>query len=395
VTLEQRKTAERLRSIDLLRGLVIVLMALDHTRDMFHSSGYAYDPLDAGHTTGVVYVTRLITHLCAPTFVFLAGVSAWLQQSGGKSRSTLSRFLVTRGVWLIFLEATVIGFGWAFSLPFLLFFQVMWAIGWAMIALAALVFFPRVVVLLIGIAVIAGHNLFDHIAPSPSGGAGWIWEILQTGGTYPAGSAHPTLLVTYPILAWIGVMALGYGLGPLFLSPRRNQLLPAIGGVLLASFFILRFWNIYGDPDPWTAAPSLSISLMHFFDVEKYPPSLLYVCATLGLVFLVMPLLDRWHGRLSDGVCIFGSVPLFAYVVHIYLLHALNVILLLATGRPIIGTFDQTRTAFFDTALLAGSGFPIAVVYAVWMVAISLLYPLCKWWAAIKKRNRTWWMAYL
>jgi uncharacterized membrane protein len=387
-------TGRRLASIDMLRGMVIVIMALDHARDIFHASGYAFDPLDADRTTGLVYLTRLVTHLCAPTFILLAGVSAWLQQSKGKGKAALSQFLLLRGLWLIFLEATVVSFGWAFSLPYLVFLQVIWAIGWAMIALAGLVWLPRRAVLAIGVLIVAGHDLLDGIAPADMGRAAWLWTLLQTGGAWPAGPGA-MVLVTYPVLAWIGVMALGYGMAPLFLSDRRGVALPAIGAAMLALFLPLRFWNIYGDPRPWLWADTLARSLMHFFDVEKYPPSLLYVLMTLGTVLMLAPLLERWHGRFAGALRIFGSVPLFAYVLHIYVLHAINIALLLATGRPTAGTFDQTRNAFMQPALLAGSGFPLPVVYAVWLVALAILYPLCRRWSALKARNRSWWMSYL
>jgi uncharacterized membrane protein len=384
----------RLRFIDVLRGFVIVLMALDHTRDMFHFSGYAYDPLDAALTTPGIFITRWITHLCAPTFILLAGASAWLQHDRGKSTPSLSRFLLTRGLWLIFLEATVISFGWAFSFPYLIFFQVMWAIGCAMIALAALVWLPRVAVLGVGIVIVAGHNLLDRVPPAIFGHFPTLWAVLHTGGQWPQNNSA-VLLMTYPVLAWAGVMALGYGIGPLFVSRLRNRLFLVIGPSLLALFFGLRFLNVYGDPHPWTIGATPVQTAMHFFNVQKYPPSLLYLSVTLGLACLLATLFDRWRGRFTEVLRMFGSVPLFAYILHVYLLHAANVVLLVLTHHPTLGTFDQTRTAFLEPEKLAGSGFTLPVIFAVWIGVLVLLYPLCRWWASLKSRNRFWWMSYL
>lgn len=213
---------QRLRYIDVLRGFVIILMALDHTRDMFHDSGYAYDPLDASHTTIAVYLTRLITHVCAPTFVLLAGVSAWLQRGSGKSTGALSLFLFQRGLWLIFLEATVVSFSWDFSVPYLILFQVIWAIGVAMIVLSGLVWLPQPLVCGIGLAIILGHNLLDRVTAATGSRLGIPWSVLHVGGQWPAGNS-PVLLMTYPVLAWIGVMALGYGIGPIFVSRWRHR----------------------------------------------------------------------------------------------------------------------------------------------------------------------------
>ncbi|QEE27079.1 DUF1624 domain-containing protein [Terriglobus albidus] len=382
----------RLHSIDALRGLVICLMALDHTRDFFHASSYAYDPLDAAQTTPAVFLTRWITHVCAPAFLLLAGVSAWLQHHRGKSIAQLSRFLLARGVWLLVLEVTVISFGWAFSVPYLIYLQVIWAIGCSMIALAALIWLPRAATLAISLGIIVGHNLFDGF--HPAGHLGQLWAVLHSGGRWPNTDAA-LLLITYPLLVWIAVMALGYAIAPVFLSLRRGQILTASGVLLLVFFFGLRALNLYGDPHPWTSGETPAQTVMHFFNVQKYPPSLLFLSVTLGILFLLAPLFDRWDGRFTDILRVFGSVPLFAYVVHIYLLHAANIVLLILTHRSMAGAFDQVRSAFFLPETLAGSSFSLPVVYVVWLAALVLLYPLCRWWAMVKSRRRSWWISYL
>ncbi len=369
-------------------------MALDHTRDMFHFSGYEYDPMDAAHTVPAVFLTRLTTRLCAPTFILLAGVAAWLQHGRGKSKQELSMFLVQRGLWLVFLEATVISFGWAFSIPYLIFFQVMWAIGIAMVVLAGLVWLPQRIVCCIGVAIVAGHNLLDQVPPAIAARLDFFWTILHTGGQWPAGKSA-VLLMTYPVLAWTGVMALGFGLGPVFVSSWRNRFFVTVGTSMLALFFLLRWCNRYGDPHPWIPGSSFTQTAMHFLNVQKYPPSLMYLCLTLGFTLLLAALFDRCHGRLTWLFGVFGKAPLFTYVVHIYLLHAANVALLMMTGRPTVGTFDQTRTAFLEPERLAGSGFSLAVVFAVWLGVIVLLYPFCRYWAKVKSHNRSWWISYL
>ncbi|WP_380874469.1 hypothetical protein ACFB49_48180 [Sphingomonas sp. DBB INV C78] len=388
----------RLRSIDILRGLVIVIMALDHVRDYLHISGYALDPLDPEQSWGLLYATRWITHFCAPTFVFLSGLSAWLQHVKGKPTPILSRFLLLRGLWLLLLEVTVMSFGWAFSVPWLLFLQVIWAIGWSMIALAALVWLPRIAVLAIGIAIIAGHNLFDGVDPAALGAWGPLWQFLQTGGIWPPSAVPPEGVIAfqaYPVLAWIGVMAFGYGIGAVFLSPARDRILPFIGLGMIGLFLLLRLTSAYGDPQPWTVHADFGATLMDFLDVRKYPPSLLYVCATIGPVLMLVPLIERWRGVVAEFFRTFGAVPLFAYVLHIYLVHTLSLIVLIATGRPIAGSFDAIRNAIFMPQLLEGTGQSLWVVYATWAVAIAILYPLCRWWGDLKVRRRDWWLSYL
>ena len=384
----------RVQALDVLRGLVIVIMALDHVRDYFHDSGYAYDPLNPSMTTAAVYATRWVTHFCAPTFVFLAGVSAWLQGAKGKDPARLARFLLTRGLWLVVLEVTVVAFGWSFSIPLLFPFQVIWAIGWSMVALSALVRLPVRAVLAIGIAIVAGHNLLDPVQ------AGWFgpwapaWQLLHEQAPIFR-DGQMVVLVAYPVLAWIGVLALGYGLGPVFLSPRRDWILVRLALAMLALFALLRVFNLYGDPRPWAPQATAGATVMAFLNVTKYPPSLLFVCVTLAPMLLLVPLFDRIRGPVAGFLRTFGAVPLIAYVAHLYVLHLLAIAAHRAAGHNLDGMFDTIRDLLTRPGAFAGTGFSLPATYVAWLAVIALVYPLCRWWGEVKRRRREWWLSYL
>ena len=384
----------RVQALDVLRGLVIVIMALDHVRDYFHDSGYAYDPLNPSTTTALLYATRWVTHFCAPTFVFLAGVSAWLQGAKGKDPRRLAGFLLTRGLWLVLLEVTVVAFGWSFSIPLLPVLQVIWAIGWSMVALAALVRLPVQAVLAIGIAIVAGHNLLDPVRASDFGSWAPAWQLLHEQGMVVQ-DGRPVIFVAYPLLAWIGVLALGYGLGPVFLSPHRDRTLVRVAVGMLALFVVLRGFNVYGDPRPWAPQDTAGATVMAFLNVAKYPPSLLFVCATLAPMLLLVPLFDRMRGPVADVLRTFGAVPLLAYVAHLYVMHLLAIAAHGAAGHNLDGMFDTIRDFFTRPQALGGTGFPLPVVYAAWLAVIALIYPICRWWAGVKRRRREWWLSYL
>lgn len=386
----------RIAEIDILRGLVVVLMALDHVRDFFHLGAFAIDPLNPEQTTPLLYATRWITHLCAPTFVFLAGVSAFLQRANGKATPNLAMFLLTRGLWLIALELTLISVGWAFWIPPMIFLQVIWAIGLSMIALAGLIWLPAPMVLAVGVAIVAGHNLLDPIPPENLGGAALLWTLLHEGGPVFFGGA-PIGFVAYPVLPWIGIMAVGYGLGGVFLRPpaQRERTLLALGAAMLAGFVVLRFLNQYGDPNPWRAYAALGDSAMSFLNVAKYPPSLHFVLVTLGVVFVLWPLLARLRGPFARFLGIFGAVPFFFYVLHIYLVHALAMVANAATGRDPSLLFNFFVNNFTGAPGVERLGFLLPWTYAAWGVVLALLYPLCAFWAALKRRRRDWWLSYL
>jgi len=400
--------AARLSEIDMLRGLVIVLMALDHVRDYFHAGGFRSNPLDPETTTTLLYVTRWITHLCAPTFVFLAGLSAYLQARRGKTGAALSRFLLTRGLWLIFMEVTILSFGWSFGFPYPFFLQVIWAIGWSMIALAALVLLPRIAVLSIGLAIVFGHNLLDPITPEQFGGAALLWTFLHEGGPIFVGE-QPIGLAAYPILPWIGVMAVGYGAGPLFVKPaaERDRKLVLIGGAMLALFFLLRFTGVYGEPaiaagtgnyvasGGWRDHATFGAQAMAFLNVQKYPPSLLFLLVTLGVSALLLPLLARLRGSPAKILLAFGAVPFFFYVLHVYLVHVLAIAANAAMGRNVGGLFDYLINAFTAPEKLDGLGFGLPGVYLGWLAVLVILYPACRWFAGVKARRKDWWLSYL
>ena len=384
----------RVQALDVLRGLVIVIMALDHVRDYFHDSGYAYDPLNPSTTTAMLYATRWVTHFCAPTFVFLAGVSAWLQRAKGKDPARLARFLLTRGLWLVVLEVTVVAFGWSFSIPLLPALQVIWAIGWSMVALAALVRLPVQAVLAIGITIVAGHNLLDPVKADWFGVWSPAWQLLHEQGVIVR-DGQVVVFVAYPLLAWIGVLALGYGLGPVFLSPRRDRTLVRLAIVMLALFALLRGFNLYGDPQPWAPQATAGATVMAFLNVAKYPPSLLFICATLPPMLLLVPVFDRMRGPVAGVLQTFGAVPLIAYVAHLYVMHLLAIAVHAAAGHNLDGMFDTIRDFFTRPDALADTGFPLPVVYAAWLAVLALVYPICRWWGDVKRRRREWWMSYL
>lgn len=402
--------AGRLTDIDLLRGLVMVVMALDHVRDYFHDTAFGGDPLNPDTTTPLVYFTRWITHLCAPTFVFLAGVSAHLQLARGKSVQQVSLLLFTRGVWLIILEVTVLSFGWSFGAPWLIFLQVIWAIGWGMIVLAGLVWLPRMAVLAIGLAIVCGHNAFDPVTQEQLGQFGQLWMFLHEGGPIFVGDM-PIGVTPYPIVPWVGVMATGYGMGGLFaMQPaERDRILIPLALGMIALFFVLRFFNAYGNPSPidgaaigpfgggelWNQRETLGAQIMVFFDVQKYPPSLQFLLITLGVSFLLLTVLRRLPEAPRNVLAVFGAVPFFFYVLHIYLVHGLAIVANAAMGRDVSGQFNYLLNVFTAPEKLQGLGFSIGWVYVAWIVVVALLYPVCRWFAGVKKRRKDWWLSYL
>lgn len=393
----------RISEIDLLRGLVIVLMALDHVRDYFHAGAFTANPLDPATTTPWLYTTRWITHLCAPTFVFLSGVSAYLQLVKGKAPQQLSMFLLTRGLWLIFLEVTVISFGWSFGFPYPFFLQVIWAIGCSMIALAALVWLPRFAVLAIGVFITVGHNALDPISAQ---NAGMIWTFLHDGGPIFVGE-QPVGLAGYPLLPWIGIIALGYGLGAIFTDPpaKRDRTVLLLGLAMLAAFFALRWLNVYGDPQfatgpeafarDWREQSTIGAAVMVFLDVQKYPPSLQFTLATLGIVLALFPFLSKLPALARSVLNTFGAVPFFFYVLHIYLIHLLAIAANAALGRNAEGMFNYMINVFVTPEKLQGLGFFLPGVYVAWIAVLALLYPICRYWQQLKARRRDWWLSYL
>ena len=378
----------RLDSVDLLRGLVMLLMALDHTRDFFAAGGP--NPRDIADPA--LFLTRWVTHFCTPTFIFLAGVSAFLYGERGRRVGEVSWFLLTRGLWLILIEFTLMRLCWTFSIHADVFvIQVIWVTGASMVALAGLVHLPRWAIATIGLAMIAGHNLLDGIDAEELGHAGWLWKLLHEPGLIEIGP-HARLFVLYVLLPWSGVMAAGYALGPVFrLDPaRRRSFLLRTGAAVTAGFIVLRASNLYGDPAAWSVQASVLATVLAFIDCEKYPPSLLYLMMTLGPALILLALFERVHGALAGLVTTFGRVPFFFYVVHVAFIHALAV----AFAWITVGDIGWTFGAFLSQKP-ASYGLGLPGVYVVWLCVLAALYPLCRAFAALKRRRREWWWSYL
>jgi uncharacterized membrane protein len=378
------RALSRLASIDVLRGLIIVIMALDHVRDYF--TAVRFNPLDPTQTTAMLYATRWITNFCAPTFVLLAGVSAYLV---GRRCTTneLSRFLLTRGLWLAFLELAVISVEWAFNFRFEIgpILQVVWAIGISMVVLSGLVYLPVRAVGAIGVALCVFHNLLDSVPMPESAVLKTLWAILHVESQLAIGYVH------YPLIPWVGVMASGYALASVFgmAEGRRHRVLVALGGSMVASFLALRLINTYGDPAPWTTQSDHLRTLMSFLNVKKYPPSLDYLLATLGPALMLLACLENVRGRLAGVLQVFGRVPLFFYVLHLALAHLAAGLLAMAMGYGNAVLNNLPR--YFPPDW----GFGLPAVYLAWVLVVVTLYPACRWFGEVKRRRRDWWLSYL
>lgn len=384
-----RAGTARLEAIDMMRGLVIAIMVLDHVRDFFHANP-GFDPTDAERTWPALFLTRWVTHLCAPTFVLLSGVSIFLQRQSGKTGMPLARFLVSRGLWLILLELTVIMFAWNFGPPFF-FLQVIWAIGWAMIGMAALAQLPRRWVLAIGIAIVA-LSPFALPGPEPASNAAGIVQNLLFGGGPVIGAP---VFIAYAIVPWLGVMAIGFGVGPLFALPpaeRWARLVP-IGLGLILLFAVMRGLNGYGTPEPWRAMAEPTRTAMSFLDVWKYPPSPDFVAVTIGLSLLIFVAIEHLRGPLARILGDFGRTPLFTYIAHLYIAHGLMLAVAIALGRPEVA-IGLIRDIFTGNPP-QNWGWGLPVVYAVWLLVLAMLVPLSRWFAGVKRRRRDWWLSYL
>ena len=381
--------AARLPGIDRMRGLVILLMALDHVRDFFNADALYFDPTDLARTYPALFLTRFITHYCAPTFVLLAGVSAFLHGTKLDDRRALARFLLTRGVWLILLDAFVVSPVWTLELgQFHL--GTLWAIGFSMIALAGLIFLPSRAVLVAGVLILVSHNLLDPLRAAQFGAWAPFWSLLHEPGALRFGLPGG---VSYPVLPWIGIMALGYGLGPIFLVPAsvRARQLTRLGLALIALFLLLRGTNFYGDPRPWSTQGDTVMTSLSVLNVTKYPPSLLYTLVTIGPIFLLLPLMERFGGFAGEVLATYGRVPLFIYLLHLYAAHAAAIALGLAEGFG----FHQLRGFGVQAVPPDGLGLSLAGTYAAWILIMAALYPACRWFAGVKRRRNNWWLSYL
>jgi uncharacterized membrane protein len=389
----------RVQSLDILRGLVMIIMALDHVRDFLHYGAQHFDPADVARTTPALFFTRWITHFCAPAFMFLAGASAYLYSRRGRSQPEVARFLVTRGLWLVFLELTwVLCLGWKMNFKYdQIFFWVIWALGFSMIVLAGLIFLRPRLLLALSLAVIVLHNALDPITPAQLEGLGWLWKILHVLDTIPV-STHLTILNNYPLLPWIFVMSAGYCFGRVLdLAPdRRKQFLLRLGAALTVAFVLLRWSNVYGDMHPWATRPSVAMTIASFLNVTKYPPSLLYLLMTLGPGIFILGLADRIQLRDSNPLIVFGRVPLFYYLLHLPLIHLVSIALAWFRYRRIDFMLNNPPSLAGPAQLFpVDYGYNLAIVYLVWIGVVVALYPLCKWFSAVKQKKNSVLLSYL
>ncbi|MGA9807233.1 MAG: heparan-alpha-glucosaminide N-acetyltransferase domain-containing protein [Candidatus Sulfotelmatobacter sp.] len=379
----------RVESIDVVRGVIMVLMALDHTRDFFGNS--ALNPTDPATTTIPLFFTRWITHFCAPVFFLLTGTGAYLSLRK-KSKRELSRFLFTRGLWLIFLELVVVRcFGWQFNFDYhLILLNVLWALGWAMITLSVLVYLLASVVATFGLLMIATHNLFDSVQSSNP-----IWSILHSPNLILNEPGH-IVFVAYPLIPWIGVTAVGYGLGQIYSWPseRRKAFLLSSGTGLTVTFLVLRAINLYGDPVRWTTQKSAAFTVLSFLNSTKYPPSLLFLLMTLGPAMLFLWTVDARTPQWLRPALIIGKVPMFYYLLHIPLIHLLAIAVCYVRYGQVYWMFESPSLGQFPITPPPGWGYSLPIVYLVWAIVMLALYPLCRWFAALKQRRSDAWLSY-
>jgi uncharacterized membrane protein len=392
--------APRLQSVDALRGAIMMLMAIDHIRDYVARSAMQFLPTDLSRTTAAIFLSRWITHFCAPVFMLTAGLGAFFWMSRGHhSKGELSRFLVTRGLWLIFLEITVLRLILLSQISFRanpVLLMILWAIGLSMIALAALIYLPTPLLAGLSIVIIALHNLLDGVSPERFGRAAWLWDILHQQNAFTF--LGVTFETAYPVLPWIGVMAAGYCLGTLFLwdAKRRRRFLMRLGLALTLAFVVVRGINIYGDPAPWSHRPSALFTVLSFLNTTKYPPSLEFLLMTLGPAIMAMAWLERFQFSITSPLIVFGRVPFFYYAGHLLVAHLITIALNLARyGRTSFLLLAPPSMGGPSELFPPDYGFPLWTVYVVWIGVLLVLYPACLWFARLKQRDRSWWLSYL
>jgi len=396
-TIATKSSSSRITSIDLLRGVVMVIMALDHVRMYFGYGTWYAEPTDLSTTTPLLFFTRWITHFCAPVFVFLAGTSAFLYGRKMSNTKHVALYLLTRGLWLVFIEILVVTFGWTFDITFsFIILQVIWAIGISMIVLSVLVFLPMQIIFGIGIILVFGHNLLDPIHLQGRSTFDILWYALHQPQRISLN--HSLINVVYPVLPWIGLMALGYAFGNLFRAEfpanQRTRWLLASGFGAIILFILLRSFNLYGEPINWQKQDSGTFTLMSFLNTTKYPPSLQFILMTMGPALLFLALSERSSLGVKNLFVAFGRVPFFFYIVHIYFIHALAMLTLTYAGR------DWREYILSAQGVVSGKlinfGFGLGNVYVIWLMVLLVLYPLCKWYQQVRENNPTkWWLRYL
>jgi len=383
--------SRRVESIDLLRGTIMIIMALDHVRDYFHAYSYLNDPTDLQHTSVPIFFTRWITHFCAPVFMLLAGISACLY--GMKNgRKALSGFLLTRGLWLVMVEMLLITLFWTFNPHYPGFIlQVIWAFGISMMVLALLIHLPRRALLVLGILLIAGHNALDNVHVDGNGAGAVLWSVLHQPN-FSGFTAGPfRFIIGYPVIPYIGIISLGYCLGGLYAKDTapetRKKLLRNIGLGAIVLFIVLRGINIYGDAAQWSVQKNFVFTVLSFVNVTKYPPSLLYILMTLGPALLFLAYAEKPLNKLTSKVTVFGRVPMFFYLLHIPLIHGLGILAAGLSGHS-AGSMVNLTTWVTANPQLRGYGFSLPVVYLVWIVVMLMLYPLSLWFSRYKQANQ-------
>ncbi|MEO5798738.1 MAG: heparan-alpha-glucosaminide N-acetyltransferase domain-containing protein [Gemmatimonadales bacterium] len=388
-------TRSRLDSVDLLRGIIMILMAIDHTRDFF--GDVAANPTNPATTTLALFFTRWITHFCAPVFFLLTGTGARLSLRR-KSKSELAHFLWTRGLWLIALETVLVRcLGWQWNFDFRTnMLTVLWALGWAMIVLSALLRLPNWAITAFGAVLVVGHNLLDDVTPAAFGSLAPLWTMLHSPGFVYNGGEH-VIFAAYVLIPWVGVTALGYSLGAVFEldTERRRAILLRLGLAGVAAFLVLRFINVYGDPSRWSTQATPLFTGLSFLNTSKYPPSLLFLLMTLGPAMLALRVLDRGTPRWLRPALVFGRVPMFYYIGHVILLHAIALALSQIRFGAVHWVFESPTIGNFPITQPEGWPLPLPWVYLIWACVVVTLYPLCRWFAALKQRRRDVWLSYL
>jgi uncharacterized membrane protein len=378
----------RLSSVDVVRGAIMVLMALDHVRDFV--TNQRFQPEDLTKSSVALFATRWVTHFCAPGFFFLAGLGIGLAMLRGKSAGEMSKYLAIRGLWLMIVDITVSDIGWAFDFPLVpVFTVVVWTLGLSMLCMAVLVRVPRAAVLMGSLALIAGHNLFDGIQPAQFGALAWAWQVLHVPGFLIPGK----LLSTYPLIPWVGVMGAGYALASAYAweGARRRRFLLWTGVAATALFVVLRATHSYGNAIPWTPQRTSGLTAAAFFNVRKYPPSLQFLLMTLGPVLVALALVESARGRIARWLTVYGRVPLFYYCAHIYVAHVVGI----ALAAIQVGGLHRINILTGTADLPTGFGLALPGVYAAWIGVVALMYFPCRWFGNLKARRSDWWLSYL
>ena len=383
--------SSRIVSLDLLKGIIIVMMAMDHTRIFFHSSSYLFDPTDPEKTNLLLFLTRWITHFCAPAFSILAGISAYLIGKR-KSKKELSVFLVKRGIWLIIVELIIVNFGWTFDIYFSSFnFGVIWCLGISMIFLAAIIHLKMKHILIISLLILFGHNLLDTIPIQDN----FLWSILHEKRNFNIFSIH--FIIYYPIIPWIGVMSLGYYFGAFYdkdyNAKRRRKIFNLIGISSLLLFIVFRSINQYGNHHKWETYDTLIQTIYSFLEPTKYPPSLTFLLLAFGIMFLILGNIENTKRQISEFFSVFGRVPFFVYIIHIFIIHFFSVVFYRLT--LMYRHYEISNSANPNSEISLERGTSIGITFLIWIGIIIILYPLCKKFWAYKQNNKDkWWLSY-